>query len=104
MKARLPWVGGGLVFGALLWLPLTSVALCIMLGTVQRMPPVSVPLAAWFYWRDYGDLPVVAHWLPLCAVAAGMAALAPALLVLSWPESHTLRVARPGQRPPPPRR
>jgi type IV secretion system protein VirD4 len=104
LKRRLIWAGIGLVLGALLWLPLTSVALCFKLGTLDTTSPWVLPLAAFFYWREFGNAPIVAHWLPLCAVVAGMAASAPAIAILSWPESRRLRAARPGEKIPAPRR
>ena len=68
MKRRLAWTGIWLAIGALLWLPLTSVALCLALRTLDRTTPWVLPIAAFYYWRDFGGAPAVAHWLPLCAV------------------------------------
>jgi hypothetical protein len=88
LKRRLIWAGIGLVLGALLWLPLTSVALCFMLGTLDTTSPWVLPLAAFFYWRDFGTAPIVAHWLPLCAAVAGMVASIPVVGIVSWPEGR----------------
>lgn len=104
MKQRLIWAGVWLAFGALLWLPLTSVALCLALRTLNVTSPWVLPFAAFYYWRDFSSAPSVAHWLPLCAGGAGPLALAPAFCALSWPESRRLRVARAGEKPPAPRR
>src|SRR5207244_10652424 len=78
-RGRFKAAAAGLVLGAVLWLPLTSVALCFALKTLATTSPWMVPIAAFFYWRDFGGLPIVAHWLPLCAVAAGMVAAIPAV-------------------------
>src|SRR3954454_16999429 len=104
MKPRLIWAGAGLGFGALLWLPIASVALCLALRTFDVTSRWVLPFAAFLYWRDYGTVPIVAHWLPLCAGGAGLLALVPAFCALSWPESRRLRVARPGEKAPAPRR
>ena len=104
MKHRLIRAGFWLVLGALIWLPLTSVALCIALRTLDQTSPWALPAAAFFYWRDYGGTPAVAHWLPLCAAGAGLVALVPAWCALFWPASQRLRVARDGQKPSAPRR
>jgi type IV secretion system protein VirD4 len=104
MKHRLAWSGVWLAIGALLWLPLTSVALCLALRTLDQTSPWVLPMAAFYYWRDFGGLPAVAHWQPLCAGCAGILTLAPAWCALFWPESQHLRVARAGQMPSAPRR
>ena len=104
MKHRLIRAGLWLVVGALIWLPLTSVALCIALRTLGQTSPWALPVAALFYWRDYGGTPAVARWLPLCAGGAGLVALVPAWCALFWPAGQRLRVARDGQKPSAPRR
>jgi len=104
MRRRLAWTGVWLAIGALLWLPLTSVALCFALGTLDRISPFVLPMAAYHYWRDFGGRPAVAFWLPLCAGGAGLLALAPAWCALFWPGSRRLRAARAGQTAPAPRR
>ena len=104
MKRRLIWAGVGLALGALLWLPLTSVALCYALGTLDTVSPPVLPIAAFLYWHSFGNTPPVAYWLPLCAVVSGMLAVAPAIAIVSWPESRRLRAARPGEKIPAPRR
>ena len=104
MRRRLFWSGIWLAIGALFWLPLTSVSLCLALRTLDQTNPWVLPVAAFWYWRDFGGAPAVAHWLPLCAIGAGILVLAPAYCALFWPESQRLRVARAGQTPSAPRR
>jgi type IV secretion system protein VirD4 len=104
MRRRLAWTGIWLAIGALLWLPLTSVALCLALRTLNRTSPFVLPVAAYYYWRDFGGTPAVAFWLPLCAGGAGLLALAPAWCALFWPGSRRLRTARTGQTAPAPPR
>ena len=104
MTSRLTWTAAWLLFGALLWLPLTSVALCVALRTWDRTSPWVLPFAAFYYWRDHGGAPGVARWLPVCAGGAGLLALAPAYCALFWPENRHLRAARAGQKPSAPRR
>jgi type IV secretion system protein VirD4 len=104
MKRRLAWTGVWLAVGALLWLPMTSVALCFALRTLDRTNAWALPIAAFYYWRDYGGTPAVAHWLPLCTGGAAILALVPAWCALFWPASQRLRVARDGQKPTAPRR
>src|SRR5271170_4566533 len=97
MKRRLARTGVWLAIGALLWLPMTSVALCLALRTLDRISPWVLPVAAYHYWHDFGGTPAVAFWLPLCAGGAGLLALLPAWCALFWPDSRRLRVARAGQ-------
>ena len=104
MKRRLAWTGVWLAIGAMAWLPLTSVALCLALRTLDRTTPWALPIAAFYYWRDFSGAPAVAHWLPLCAIGAGILAVAPAWCALFWPENQRLRVARTGRTPDAPRR
>lgn len=104
MKARLIWTGAMLVLGAALWLPMTSLALCVVLKTLWQNDPWVLPVAAFYYWRDFGNDPVVANLLRLCAAGAGMVALLPAFCALCWPESHRMRPARPGEQAPAPKR
>jgi type IV secretion system protein VirD4 len=104
MKRRLAWTGFWLVIGALVWLPIASIALCLALRTLDQTNSWAVPIAAFYYWRDYGGTPAVAHWLPVCAVGAGLLALMPAWCALFWPASQRLRVAKLGQKPGAPRR
>jgi len=102
VSRRLRWSGGLLGAGAVAWLPLASTALCTSLGTLRQTDPWSVPVAAAVYWWDYGDNPAVAHWLPICAIAAAAVAALPAFAVLCWPERRWLRPARPGEHAPQP--
>ena len=104
MKRRLAWTGIWLAIGALCWLPLASVALCLALRTLDQSTFWMLPIAAFYYWRDFSGVPAVAHWLPLCAGGAGILALAPAWCALFWPQTRRLRVARSGQAPAAPRR
>ena len=104
MKRRLAWTGIWLVIGAVLWLPTTSVALCLALRTLDQTSSWAVPIAAFYYWRDYSGTPAVAHWLPLCAAGAGFLVLTPAWCALFWPAKPRLRAAKPGQAPDAPRR
>jgi type IV secretion system protein VirD4 len=104
MKRRLIRTGPWLVAGALLWLPMTSVALCIALRTLDRISASALPVAAFYYWRDHGGTPPVARWLPLCAGGAAFLALVPVWCAMFWPPSQRLRVARAGQKPSAPRR
>src|SRR3954451_5631505 len=83
---------------------MASVALCIGLGTLDVTPPWVLPFAAFFYWRGYRGGPIGAPWVPPCAGGAGLLAFVPAFCALSWPESRRLRVARPGEKAPAPRR
>ena len=103
-RGRFKAATAGLVLGAVLWLPLTSVALCFALKTLTTTSPWMLPVAAFFYWRDFGGMPIVTHWLPLCAAAAGMVATVPAVCILCWPENRRLRPARLGEKIPAPRR
>ena len=93
-----------LALGVLLWLPMTSVALCVALRTLETVDRRILLGAAYFYWRDFRTVPLVAWWLPLCAGGAAMIALAPALCILSWPRNQRLRAARKGEKAPAPRR
>ena len=93
-----------LALGVLLWLPMTSVALCVALGTLETVDRRILLGAAYFYWRDFRTVPLVAWWLPLCAGGDAMIALAPALCILSWPRNQRLRAAREGEKAPAPRR
>lgn len=102
MSRRLAWSGGLTAMGAAAWLPLASTALCTTLGTLRQTDPWVLPVAGFFYWRDYGTNPAVAHWLPICAVAAAVVAAIPAFMALCWPESCRLRPARAGERAPRP--
>lgn len=102
MSRRLAWSGGLAAIGAAAWLPLASTALCTTLGTLGQTDPWVLPVAAFFYWRDYGDAPAVAHWLPICAIAAAVVAAIPAFMALCWPENRRLRRARAGERAPRP--
>ena len=86
--------------GALLWEPLTSVAMCGLLGTLGAVSKWVLPLAAYYYWRDHSAEPLVAYWFPLAAVGAAMVAALPALAVAAWPESRRLRLARDGEKIP----
>ena len=86
--------------GALLWEPLTSVAMCGLLGTLGAVSKWVLPLAAYYYWRDHSAEPLVAYWFPLAAVGAAMVAALPALAVAAWPESRRLRLAREGEKIP----
>jgi len=104
MKSRLIWTGIMLVLGALLWLPMTSVALCALLKTLWSNDPWVLPYAAFYYWRDYGNDPLVAWFLRLSAGGAGLVALLPALAALCWPASRRMRPARPGEQAPAPKR
>lgn len=83
---------------------MTSVALCGALGTLGAVDKWVLPIAAFFYWRDHQTVPLVAHWLPLCAVGAAMVAILPAMAVLCWPRNRRLRAAREGEKAPTPRR
>jgi len=104
VKRRLAWSASWLAFGALLWLPLTSVALCAALHTLDRTEPSVLPIVAFYYWRDHAGSPGVARWLPVCAGGAGLLGLAPACCALFWPGGQRLRAARAGQKPSAPRR
>ena len=104
MMGRYGWAGSALVVGAALWLPATSVALCYALGTLPGTKLQVLPIAAYLYWRDYGASAVVAWWLPLCAAGAAVLVLLPAFIILCWPESRRLRLARTGEIMPAPRR
>jgi len=104
MKARLIWTGIMLVLGALLWLPMTSVALCALLKTLHTNDPWVLPYVAYYYWRDYGTNPTVVRFLHLSAAGAGLVALVPAVCALCWPQSRRMRPARPGEKAPPPKR
>jgi len=105
VKHRLAWIGAWLVVGLILWLPLASVLLCLALKSVRHVSPITLPFAAFYYWRDYGDAPAVMRWMPLCAGAAALLALLPAVVCASLPmRSRRLRPARPGEAPPPPPR
>jgi len=104
VKARLIRAGVALVLGAVLWLPLASVALCAILGTLRQTDPWVLPVAGFYYWRDYGAVPAVARFLPVCAGGAALVALVPAFLALCWPEGRRMRAARSGERVPAPRR
>ena len=57
MTRRLRWTGIWLAIGALAWLPLTSVALCLALRTLARISPWALPVVAFYYWRDFSDVP-----------------------------------------------
>lgn len=102
MSRRLAWSGGLAAVGAAAWLPLASTALCTTLGRLRQTDPWVLPVAGFFYWRDYGAEPSVAHWLPVCAVAAAVVAAIPAFMALCWPESRRLRPARIGEDAPQP--
>ena len=104
MKRRFVWAGGTFVVGVVVWLPATSVALCYVLGTLPSTKLHVLPIAAYLYWRDYGASAVVAWWLPLCAAGAAVLVSLPAFTILCWPESRRLRLARPGETTPAPRR
>lgn len=104
MKRRLSWAVGAFLIGAVSWLPATSVALCYVLGTLPSTKLHVLPIAAYFYWRNYGANAVVAWWLPLCAAGAAVLTFLPAFVILCWPESRRLRLARPGEAAPAPRR
>ena len=104
MRGRLLASAALLGVGALAWLPLSSVALCAALRTLRQTDPWAVPLAAYTYWHDYGDNPAVAHWLPLCAMAAAALLAVPPLTVLCIPASRRLLPARPGMPVSPPLR
>lgn len=93
-----------LVLGLMLWLPVASIALVVMLGVLKQIDYRVLPIAFFYYWRDSGAIPRVAHFLPIAAVAAGMICVLPVLAVLGWPESRRLRAARPGEAPPAPKR
>ena len=101
---RLAWTGGAFLVGAALWLPATSIALCYVLGTLPNTKLHVLPISAYLYWRDYGASAVVAWWLPLCAAGAAVLVSLPAFTILCWPESRRLRLARPGETMPAPRR
>lgn len=104
MKRRFVWAGGAFLLGVVLWLPVTSVALCFVLRTLPGIDPWVLPIAAYLYWRDYGTSAVVAWWLPLCAAGAALLVFLPGFAILCWPESRRLRLARAGEAAPPPRR
>ena len=100
MKRRLAWTGFWLVIGALVWLPIASVALCLALRTLDRTSSWALPIAAFYYWRDYSGTPAVAHWLPVCAVGAGLLALVPACVPCSGPRTSAYVSRSWGRNPP----
>ncbi len=104
MKLRSVLAGGLLALGAAAWLPMTSLGTTLALHTFNRVEAGTLPTAAYYYWRDYGDAPAVRRALTLSAAGAGTLAALPAFLALCWPASRRLRGARRGEVPPPPRR
>lgn len=64
---------------------------------LHRVLPMQVPLAAFFLWRDHASNPLVAKWLPICALGAAVVAVLPALAMLCIPSQQRQQLRR--QRP-----
>jgi hypothetical protein len=104
MTPRLRAATAALAVGAVAWLPMTSLGTTLALHTFNRIEAGTLPVAAYYYWRDFGTVPSVSRALALSAAGAGTLATLPAFLALCWPASRRLRGARRGEVPPPPRR
>jgi len=105
VKRRLIAAAVLLGIGAVLWFPVLSGIMYGALRLKKVLPsadPWMVPLSAFFFWRDYADLPAVTKlWKP-CMLFATAVACAPAGLLLLIPMRERIIAARPGQKPPPP--
>jgi type IV secretion system protein VirD4 len=104
MKFRAALSGGLLAVGAAAWFPMTSLGTTLALHTYGRTDPAILPLAAYYYWRDFGAVPAVSHALTLSAAGSATLAVLPAFLAMCWPAGRRLRAAHFGETPPAPRR
>lgn len=90
--------------GILLWLPATSALVVLLLHRWGELPPSVVPLAALYFWRDYGGLPSVREALLQAAAGGAVVAMVPAALVLFGSNRDRLQPALNGAVAPSPKR
>lgn len=103
MSVKWKVAAGAALLGGIAWLPLTSVSLHAAVQWTTP-PSLTMPVPAFYYWRDYRTHPAINRWLPVCAAGSGALALAPALLALCMPMRRRLRPARSGEATPEPQR
>ena len=92
-----------LAIGVLAW-PVATSALFNSAVRWADPPSLSNPAPAYYYWRDYRQVPAVKRWLPVSAAGSGVLCLLPAAFIIFARPSRRLRDARPGEAPPRPRR
>ena len=92
-----------LAVGVLAW-PVATSAIFNSAVHWASLPSISNPAPAYYYWRDYRQVPSVKRWLPVSAAGSGVLCLLPAAFIIFARPSRRLREARPGETPPHPRR